>query len=217
MRRDGNAIYRLFLHLALNIVWFLFRFKISQFVPFLHIFDTFCGFLIKKRSHFEILNLNNRRLVCLNFKGTCYITKKSCTDRGNPAKQLHFWVTSHFKEREINMISPKWYNKVSPISYGEIRHFWKVSDIFFIPQLNLGKWVNLNNKLLSGINSTTTKKKHSIVYTRRNLSDVHVPGPVSQIITNLIFWKQPDTRLQHFIVSKHKKTYKEKVIFYTQK
>ena len=26
----------------------LFKFKISQFVPFLHFFDRFCGFLIQK-------------------------------------------------------------------------------------------------------------------------------------------------------------------------
>ena len=43
----------------------LFRFKISQCVPFLHIFDWFCGFLIKKGTHCEILNLDNRRLVLL--------------------------------------------------------------------------------------------------------------------------------------------------------
>ena len=43
----------------------LFRFKISQFVPFLHFFDRFCGFLIKQGTHCEILNLNNRRLVRL--------------------------------------------------------------------------------------------------------------------------------------------------------
>ena len=41
----------------------LFRFKISQFVPYLHIFDRFCGFLIKKGTNSEIFNLNNQRLV----------------------------------------------------------------------------------------------------------------------------------------------------------
>ena len=40
----------------------LFWFKITQCVPFLHIFERFCGFLIKKGTHCEILNLNNRRL-----------------------------------------------------------------------------------------------------------------------------------------------------------
>ena len=40
----------------------LLRFKISQFVPFLHKFDRFCGVLIKKRAN---LNLSNRRLVRL--------------------------------------------------------------------------------------------------------------------------------------------------------
>ena len=33
-----------------------------KFVPFLHIFDGFCGFLIQKGTNCEILNLNNRRL-----------------------------------------------------------------------------------------------------------------------------------------------------------
>ena len=54
----------------------LFRFKISQSVPFLHIFDRFCGFLIKKGTKCEILNLNNRRLVRLKV----HITTNSCTD-----------------------------------------------------------------------------------------------------------------------------------------
>ena len=33
------------------------------------------------------------------FKGTCYTTKNSCTDGGNPTKKLNFRVTSHFKGR----------------------------------------------------------------------------------------------------------------------
>ena len=40
----------------------LFRFKIWQFVPFFH---RFCGFLFKRGTNCEILNLNNRRLVLL--------------------------------------------------------------------------------------------------------------------------------------------------------
>ena len=51
-----------------------FRFKISKCFPFLHIFDRFRGFLIKK--------------------GTCHITKKCYTDGGNPNN--FFWMTSHF-------------------------------------------------------------------------------------------------------------------------
>ena len=35
----------------------LFKFKISQFVPFLHIFDRFRWFLIHKRTNCEIWNL----------------------------------------------------------------------------------------------------------------------------------------------------------------
>ena len=46
----------------------LFRFKITQCFPFLHIFVRFFGFLIKKGTNCEILNPNNRRLV--RFKGT---------------------------------------------------------------------------------------------------------------------------------------------------
>ena len=40
----------------------LFWLQISQFVPFLHIFDKFCGFLIRKGTNCAILNINNRRL-----------------------------------------------------------------------------------------------------------------------------------------------------------
>ena len=43
----------------------IFRFKFSQFVPFLHVFDGFWGFSIKKGTHCEILNLKNWRLVRL--------------------------------------------------------------------------------------------------------------------------------------------------------
>ena len=39
--------------------------KFRNFVPFLHIFDRFCGFLNKKGKNCEILNLNNWRLVRL--------------------------------------------------------------------------------------------------------------------------------------------------------
>ena len=64
----------------------LFRFKISQLVPFLHIFDGFCGFLIQRGTHCEIFNLNNRRLVRLKVRVNT--KKKSCTDGGNPTKKI---------------------------------------------------------------------------------------------------------------------------------
>ena len=35
------------------------RFKISQFVPFLHILDRFCGFLIKKGTNCKSLNIES--------------------------------------------------------------------------------------------------------------------------------------------------------------
>ena len=43
----------------------LFRFKCSQLIHFLRIFDSFCGLLIKEGTNSEILNLNNQRLMIL--------------------------------------------------------------------------------------------------------------------------------------------------------
>ena len=75
----------------------LFWFKISQFVPFLHVFDRFCGFVTKKGTNCEILHLNNP--LTHAFKGN--LTKKSCTDGETLQKKWFFSVTSHFKANDF--------------------------------------------------------------------------------------------------------------------
>ena len=69
----------------------LFRFKIHNLSPFWWNLQNLYKICIKG-TNYEILNLNNRRLVRL--KDAWYITKKSCTDGGNPTKKIYFWVTS---------------------------------------------------------------------------------------------------------------------------
>ena len=87
----------------------LFIFEISQFVPFFHIFDRFCGFKIKKGTHCEVLNLNKRILVRLKV----HIKKKSRTDWGNPTKNLNFkWpvtlkIWSTIVHIFFNVLTPK--------------------------------------------------------------------------------------------------------------
>ena len=70
--------------------------KFHNLSPFCIFPIDFEDFFIKKRTNCEIFNVNNRRSSA--FKGTCYITKKSCTDGGNPTKKCNFWVTRHFRE-----------------------------------------------------------------------------------------------------------------------
>ena len=72
----------------------LFRFKILQFVPTLHIFDRFCGFSIQKGTNCAISNISNRRLGRLKVHNK----KKSCTDGGQPTKKL----TSLFKKYQFS-------------------------------------------------------------------------------------------------------------------
>ena len=58
----------------------LFRFKISQCVPF-------CTKTTKNPSKWDKLwNFKSKLLETRAFKDTYYITKKSCTDEGNPTK-----------------------------------------------------------------------------------------------------------------------------------
>ena len=69
----------------------LFRFKISQCIPFwvknLQNLSKTC----KKGTNCEILILNYRR------HGRLKLQKKSCTNGGNSRKKFNFWVTSHLK------------------------------------------------------------------------------------------------------------------------
>ena len=66
----------------------------------LSLFGVFLGVFMQKGTKWSItwsnLNLNNRRLWRL--KVHIIHQKKYCTDGGNPTKNLHFLVTSHFNE-----------------------------------------------------------------------------------------------------------------------
>ena len=73
----------------------LFRFKISQCVPFLIKKPQNQSKTSKKGTNWEIWNLNNQRLG--RFKGICMFKKKEFLLMGETLeKKLIFWVTSHF-------------------------------------------------------------------------------------------------------------------------
>ena len=65
----------------------LFRFKISQSVPFLIKNQQNLPKICKKGTNCEILNLNNERLGRLKVH---VIKQKSLTDGGNPTKKINF-------------------------------------------------------------------------------------------------------------------------------
>ena len=81
------------------------KFEISQFVPFLIETPQNLSKTCKKGTNCEILNLNSQRLG-----RSCYITKKSCTDGGNPTTNLILeWPVSYRQLSKLLQLSKRFF------------------------------------------------------------------------------------------------------------
>ena len=102
-----------------------------------------CIFL---RGHVSFHNFKGDKLWNLNlklpetraFKGTCYVTKKSCTDVRNPTIFWFFWVTSHFKIVSDYKSSITHFLRVRPIVRLSHPIYLKTKKIVHYKQINAG-------------------------------------------------------------------------------